>query len=149
MIIEKGSLMLKKLFITTAAAAAVSVPLAGAAWAAPSDNNPPGKGGVPSEAGSALAALGLPTDPFKPTDPSSTDPRVSPGSAFSQAAKLPGNTPTAYGNLLNGTFQTVNIDTDFGPTKPGQVTKLFTPGCNQGNSSQVPDSGNPAVGGCF
>jgi hypothetical protein len=49
--------MIKKLFITAAAAAAVSVPLAGAAWAdPPSDNNPPGQGatgpGVPHEAGS-------------------------------------------------------------------------------------------------
>ena len=37
--------MIKKLFITAAAAAAVSVPLAGAAWADPpseKSNNPPG-----------------------------------------------------------------------------------------------------------
>ena len=32
--------MLKKLFVTAAAAAAVSVPLAGAAWADPADTTP-------------------------------------------------------------------------------------------------------------
>jgi hypothetical protein len=35
--------MLKKLFFTAAAAAAVSVRLAGVARATPSDNNPPGQ----------------------------------------------------------------------------------------------------------
>ena len=38
-IIERGVLMFKKLIFTAAAAAVVSVPLAGAAWATP-DNNP-------------------------------------------------------------------------------------------------------------
>ena len=47
--------MLKKLFVAAAAAAAVSVPLAGVAWAdKPSDpgsngNGSNGKGGIPNE----------------------------------------------------------------------------------------------------
>lgn len=41
--------MFKKVFITAAAAAAVSVPLAGAAWADPTTNPPPGPGGVPGD----------------------------------------------------------------------------------------------------
>ena len=54
--------MLKKLFVTAAAAAAVSVPLAGVAWAEPSsDNNPPGQGptgpGVPRQAGAYLDSV--------------------------------------------------------------------------------------------
>ena len=61
--------MLKKLFVTAAAAAAVSVPLAGVAWADkpddPGSNAADGisKGGVPAKAGTAVADLGLPTDP--------------------------------------------------------------------------------------
>lgn len=35
--------MFKKLFFTAAAAAAVSVPLAGVAWATPANNDPPGQ----------------------------------------------------------------------------------------------------------
>ena len=51
--------MLKKLFVTAAAAAAVSVPLAGVAWAdKPSDPGSNGKGlgqgGVPAAAGGYL-----------------------------------------------------------------------------------------------
>ena len=49
--------MLKKLFFAPAAAAAVSVPLAGVAWAdKPSDpgGNGVGKGGVPATVGEAL-----------------------------------------------------------------------------------------------
>ena len=51
--------MLKKVFITAAAAAAVSVPLAGAAWADPTEDNPgvPGNnmGTPPGESFSGLA----------------------------------------------------------------------------------------------
>ena len=48
--------MLKKLFVTAAAAAAVSVPLAGVAWADTGDSNGNGigAGGVPQKAGTVL-----------------------------------------------------------------------------------------------
>ena len=53
--------MLEKLFITAAAAASVSVPLAGVAWATPSDNNPPGHDasgpGIPHAVGATLGTL--------------------------------------------------------------------------------------------
>ncbi len=55
--------MLKKLFITAAAAAAVSVPLAGIAQAAPSDNGNDGgvgKGGIPARAGAVLDSVNTP-----------------------------------------------------------------------------------------
>jgi hypothetical protein len=49
---------LKKLVVAAAAAAVVSVPLAGAAWADPSTAPPPGPGGVPSEIGEIQGAPG-------------------------------------------------------------------------------------------
>src|SRR6185312_1318569 len=123
--------MLKKLFVTAAAAAAMSVPLAGVAWATPSDNNPPGQGatgpGVPHELGGYLA---------------SPDP-VPPGELFNSAKDFyevlhPGqkapNTPVAFGEFVDAFYG----NTTFGPTPPGLGTKTFTPGCG---------SGHVAVGG--
>jgi hypothetical protein len=51
--------MLKKLFITGAAAAAVSVPLAGAAWADPGDpsGNGLGQGGIPKRVGQEVVPV--------------------------------------------------------------------------------------------
>jgi hypothetical protein len=146
--------MLKKLFITASAAAAVSVPLAGVAWAAPSsdagsNSNGVGKGGVPAAAGEALhnnyPALysGAP---------------VTPGSVFSGAAqaKPPGTSlPDAYGASLTGLFNTAGLPNVFpsgsapavpppagttysvGPTVPGSVVKLFTPACAKANGKQA------------
>ena len=70
--------MLKKLFVTAAAAAAVSVPLAGAAWADPTGDNP----GVPGNIGSGN----------------------SPGSIISDFAKAGERIPPAPGPL--GAFNT-------------------------------------------
>jgi hypothetical protein len=55
--------MLKKLFITAAAAAAMSVPFAGVAWAEPpsdpgSSDNGVGPGGVPEKLGNFLDSMG-------------------------------------------------------------------------------------------
>ena len=136
-IIEKGSLMLKKLFITAAAAAAVSAPLAGVASAdKPSDVSvPPGQSdvgpGVPNVAGNFIDtnAPGL--------NPAGTGNPLPPGQEFNFAKSLsPGvNTPQAVGNFVNGFYGT----TDFGKLPPGLATKTFTPGCASGNTATSPN----------
>jgi hypothetical protein len=91
--------MLKKLLVTAAAAAAVSVPLAGVAWAdKPSDpgSNGNGPGGVPADVGAALNRNYPVTNPL---DANGQVVPVSPGSVFSTAAttKPPGTSlPEAY-----------------------------------------------------
>src|SRR4051794_26231202 len=99
--------MLKKLFATAAAAAAVSVSLAGAAWATPSDNNPPGQGttgpGMPHEIGAfgdavAAANLNLPS-----INPRGSGP-LPPGQEYSAIAKLPGSTPEAVAGVVNDIY---------------------------------------------
>jgi hypothetical protein len=157
--------MLKKLFVTAAAAAAVSVPLAGVAWAdpPPDRNNPPGQGGVPAEAGAAVAGTGLPTDPnplipgkFPPSDKGF--PRLSPGSAFSVGAKTPCaggvkcNAPEGYAVALNNSFAIAPNPpegdvTHFVRVIPGSATRLFTPGCGRGNGPVPTSGGDPQ--GCF
>ena len=149
--------MIKKLFITAAAAAAVSVPLAGAAWAdAPTDpNNPPGhpestdtKPGIPGEAGSFADAVGINPKPGKP---------LPPGQFFKNVAKIPGlSTPEAAQGVIEGLYNnpavpdipdapttgTVKLE---GPVPPGMATKSFTPACESGHTAtddQV-NSGNP------
>ena len=143
--------MLKKLIVTAAAAAAMSVPLAGVACAdKPSDPGSNGKGlgqgGVPAAAGAYLQRT------YPDADPPFPD-KVTPGSVFSQAAKLPGNTPEGYGAALTQQFNTLGLPDVFpsgsspeatpppmgttytvGPTIPGSVVKLFTPGCSSGKS---------------
>jgi hypothetical protein len=124
--------MLKKLFVTAAAAAAVSVPLAGVAWAdqpadAADNGNGNKAGGVPQDAGDALASLGA-----------GDGSRVTPGSVFSVSAKKDGNTPDAYGKDLTdfwSVFGPLNGEPAYvlDTTPPGKATKVFTPGCNNGN----------------
>ena len=147
--------MLKKLFVTAAAAAAMSVPLAGVACAdKPSDPGSNGKGlgqgGVPAAAGAYLQRT------YPDADPPFPD-KVTPGSVFSQAAKLPGNTPEGYGAALTQQFNTLGLPDVFpsgsspeatpppmgttytvGPTIPGSVVKLFTPGCSKGRAHGPP-----------
>ena len=160
--------MLKKLLVTAAAAAAVSVPLAGVAWAdKPSDPGSNGKGlgqgGVPAAAGGYL----------QKTYPDANFPdKVTPGSVFSQAAKLPGNTPEGYGAALTQQFNSLGLPDVFpsgsspaapppmgttytvGPTIPGSVVKLFTPGCVNGKGPRpsvtvtVNDSSESVGFGC-
>jgi hypothetical protein len=137
--------MLKKLLVTAAAAAAMSVPLAGVAWAdQPADpgsnGNGLGQGGVPVAAGEALNR----------NYPGAFPDKVPPGSIFSDAAKLSGNLPEGYGAALTQLFNTAGLPDVFpggtapaipppsgttievGPTVPGSVVKLFTPGCVNG-----------------
>ncbi|AFM15902.1 hypothetical protein Mycch_1093 [Mycolicibacterium chubuense NBB4] len=142
--------MLKKLFITAAATAAVSVPLAGTAWATPSDtpNNPPGhpqstntKPGIPGEAGATLDAISAanPTQPNLNTN--GTGNPISPGQVFNAAKdQYPGvNTPTAVEAYVDNAYsaylgvQGSNFAADGLP--PGLTVKSFTPGCKSGNTA--------------
>ena len=126
--------MLKKLFFTAAAAAAVSVPLAGAAWATPSDNNPPGQGatgpGVPHEIGGYLDSANANPNP------------VPPGKLFNMAKEGfggPGvSTPAAIGDFVNFFYNSAGVPTTFGPTAPGLATKTFTPACLSGRTATDP-----------
>ena len=127
--------MLKKLFVTAAAAAAVAVPLAGVAWAdPPSDNNPPpGQSdagpGVPNVVGNFLSDAGA--------NPNGSG-KVTPGQEFNVAKDLfPGvSTPEALGDFVNGFYQGT---TDFDKVAPGLATKTFTPGCKSGHTSTSPN----------
>jgi hypothetical protein len=141
--------MFKKLFITAAAVAAVSVPLAGAAWAAPSNNGNDGgvgKGGVPARAGAVLDSVNTPPG-APPLNPNGVGEKVTPGDLVHLAKDAsPGvPTPDAVGNLLtavNSTYPpagsppgTPPLDVVFGPTSPGHVAKTLTPGCGQGSTA--------------
>jgi hypothetical protein len=119
--------MFSKMMITMAAAAAVSVPFAGAAWAdPPSDNNPPGHAttgpGLPNE------AAGL----FGSPDP------ITPGSVFSTLPKTKGeSTPEAVRDFLNDVFY-AGTGANFAPTPPGVTIKTFTPACRSGRTASDP-----------
>jgi hypothetical protein len=133
--------MFKKLFFIAAAAAAVSVPLAGAAWATPSNNNPPGQGatgpGIPNEAGGFLDSVGA--------NPNGKGNPVPPGQEFNVAKDLfkgPGvSTPDAVGDFVNA-FYGPNTN-GFGSIPPGQATKSFTPGCGSGHTASDGPGGVP------
>jgi hypothetical protein len=147
--------MLKKLFISAAAAAAVSVPLAGAAWAdPPSDPGPSspgtpsgngiGQGGVPKKAGSYFDSVSAANPGLPNLNPNGSGP-IAPGTVFSTVAKLPGNTPDALGGFVNtiyGAYGTPEsggpVVTTFGKTPPGLATKTFTPGCLSGRTATDP-----------
>ncbi|BBX67638.1 hypothetical protein [Mycolicibacterium psychrotolerans] len=121
--------MIKKVFITAAAAVVMSVPLAGVAWADPApdggNNNPVGgPGGMPDKIGTA-AGLSEPKTP---------------GSAFSDAKAYyesqhggaHTNTPTAYTEYIN-TFVAPTLGAQPWETTPGGIgIKTFTSGCNNG-----------------
>jgi hypothetical protein len=137
--------MLKKLFVTVAAAAAVSVPLAGVAWADPpsdpgSNGNGLGKGGIPTKLGNSLSNS---VSPNANPNPGGVGP-VTPGSAINMAKDLfPGvSTPVAVGDFLTafGATHTSAVPgfnpqtTPFGPTAPGLVIKALSPGCGNGHT---------------
>jgi hypothetical protein len=148
--------MLKKLFTTAAAAAAVSVPLAGAAWAAPGDNQGNdggiGKGGIPQRAGTFADTASIPS-----ANPGGGP--ITPGAIFNMAKDLsPGvSTPVAYQNFLNAFFTPISegglgfvsalgppcdgsgtpcVQTQYAnPVPPGLAVKVLTPGCSNGRSA--------------
>jgi hypothetical protein len=106
--------MLKKLSVGVVSAGALSLCLAAAAWADPGNGNGNGAGGIPGKIGTQLNAPGP----------------VTPGSVVSVLAKEPGtNTPTAVGAYESENFGAPNV-----PTPPGQVVRIFTPGCKAGGS---------------
>ena len=127
--------MLKKLFISAAAAAAVSVPLAGVAWATPSDNNPPGQPGPGATGPGIPHAAGAFGDSVN-QNPNGPGERVPPGQEFNIAKDaFPGAPiPVAVGQFVNGVYASVGVPTQFGPTPPGLATKTFTPGCKSGHT---------------
>ena len=137
--------MFKKLFITAAAAAAVSVPLAGAAWATPSDNNPPGHDasgpGIPNAVGASLDAVSAANPSLPNLNPNGTGNPVPPGQAFNAAKdQYPGvSTPTAVGAFVDNEFANyLGIPgTAFGTDglPPGLAVKSFTPGCKSGHTA--------------
>ena len=148
--------MLKKLFVTAAAAAALSVPLAGVAWAdAPTDpNNPPGhpastdtKPGIPGEAGSFADAVGINPKPGQP---------LPPGQFFKNIAKMPGSTPVAAKGVVENLYNTIpdipgapvtgTVVLD-APVPPGMATKTFTPACTSGHTvlNDNVNGGNPVA----
>jgi hypothetical protein len=146
----------KKLFITAAAAAAVSVPLAGVAWAGPPSDNAapgaPGKGGIPQKAGSFFDSVSAANPGLPNLNPNGSGP-IAPGKVFSTIAKLPGSAPDALGGFVNtiyGTYGTpeaggVPVKTTFGKTPLGLAIKTFTPGCSRGRTATDPavNGGNP------
>jgi hypothetical protein len=104
--------MLKKLFVTAAAAAAVSVPLAGLAYADQPDDPGAGNQGVPDRAAAAVEAFGGSVDGFQ----SGNSTVVAPGTAYSTGAKVPGlNTPDGYGVALNTYWENQGIDPQRSP----------------------------------
>jgi hypothetical protein len=144
--------MLKKLFITAAAAAAVSIPLAGVAWADSGSSSPStpngsgiGKGGIPQKAGSYFDSVSAANPGLPNLNPNGSGP-VAPGTVFSTIAKLPGNTPdaaAAFVNSLYGAYGTpetggVPVVTAFSVISPGLATKTFTPGCSSGHTLTDP-----------
>jgi hypothetical protein len=141
--------MFKKVLVAVVAAGAMSVPLAGGAWADKPDDpgsngNGLGQGGVPQKTGTFVNSFGPDADGNLPNP---TGGPVPPGSIFKTGAKMPGlNAPAGYGAALDQFFATraTPIETNFGPTVPGSATKLLTPGCGHGQGP-VPNSNNPSV----
>jgi hypothetical protein len=146
--------MLKKLFVTAAAAAAVSVPLAGVAWADKPADPGAGNNGVPDRATAAVVSQlrdnGVPEPVINAVldaNQSGNSGVVAPGTAYSTGAKVDGlNAPDGYGVALNDFYSNPLIGIDpgsvnpfdpgqpFGRTIPGSVTRAFTPGCAQHSS---------------
>lgn len=124
--------MFKKLFVTAAAAAAVSVPLAGMAWAdQPADpganGNGIGAGGVPKVVGEVADRFG--------TNPNQGEP-LAPGAVFRNLAKEPGNLPDAYRDSLNiYVVPKLGLPPLTTPIRPGLGIKTVTPACGHGKTA--------------
>jgi hypothetical protein len=125
--------MLKKLFVTAAAAAAVSVPLAGVAWADPPSDPGSGNQGVPDRAtGYVESTFGA--DALEGLQSGSSG-VVAPGTAFQLGAKTdcdgaPCNTPDGYAAALNNFYVTQGFpNPGLERTIPGSAVTQFTPGC--------------------
>lgn len=154
--------MFKKLCIAAAAAGAISVPLAGAAWADPADpssNDPSsngngiGQGGVPQKAGAWSDAISAANPNLPSVNPNGSGP-LAPGQFFSDLAKMPGNAPKAgadAANFIYGYYTIPDVSdtpnqTNFEFLPPGLSTKEFTPACSTGHTASDPavNGGDPA-----
>jgi hypothetical protein len=121
--------MLKKLFITAAAAAAMSVPLAAVASAdRPAD---PGAGnqGVPDRATNFVEST-FGTDATDGLQ-SGNSGVVAPGTVYAQGAQLPdANAPDGYATVLNGFYQSQGFpNPNYDSVVPGSATRQLTAGC--------------------
>lgn len=139
--------MLKKLFITAAGAAVVSVPLAGAAWATPANNEPPGQRdttsgqpGIPGVVGQVGDSVNVNPHPGEALPPgqalsSTNDNSVTiydgNGTPVAEVPVAGGNAPARYGDFLRQAGYPVAP----GEKVPyGQGVKAATPGCASGTT---------------
>ncbi|HKV20268.1 MAG TPA: hypothetical protein VJR50_14650 [Mycobacterium sp.] len=141
--------MIKKMIVAAAAAGAVSVPLAGLAWAEPPDDpgsNGIGAGGMPDKLGNFVE------HGIEPANTGLKAP-LPLGAVVRGLAKTPTvNTPDAVAafeadlwkthDLANG--QDITSD-GWGNITPGLAIKPLTPGCEKGRSA-VPDGAPKCVG---
>ena len=145
--------MFKKLFFTAAAAAAVSVPLAGAAWAEPANNNPPGhpepnpisgvtpdKKGIPGVVGVVSDVVGTNPNPGQALPPGQGLKGLKDGSTintvFGPVTVTGDNRPELYGSFIEQVLPKLGIpvgDLDKLPT--GLGIKAATPACGSGNTA--------------
>jgi hypothetical protein len=141
--------MIKKALLAAIATGALSVPLAGMAWAEPpsdpgSHENAIGQGGVPTKLGtfvdSGITGKVAGTPSLNPGGGPTP-----PGKVFiSGAAKAPGPTPDAMGQLesqiwsaytlADGTEIPSKLE-EWGNITPGLALKPLTPGCDKGRSA--------------
>jgi hypothetical protein len=145
--------MIKKALVAVIAAGAMSVPLAGVASAdQPSDpgstDNAIGQGGVPTKLGTFVDTGITGKQPGTPSLNPGGAP-TPPGKVFiSGAAKAPGPTPLAMGQLESQIWSAYNLadgtaipsdPAEWGNVPPGLAIKPLTPGCDKGRSA-VPGS---------
>ena len=136
--------MFKKLFIAAAAAAAVSVPLAGAAWAEPANNQPPGQRdtnsgqkGIPGVVGDVADQLGVNANPGQAVPPGQGFNELKDGFITVTTPQGPveltiagGNTPERYADFLN------QLNYPAGDKLPtGLGVKSGTPACKSGQTA--------------
>ena len=148
--------MIKKALLAMVAVGALSVPLAGAAWADPPSDNAapgaPGEGGIPQKAGSFFDSVSAANPGLPNLNPNGSGP-IAPGTVFSTIAKLPGSTPDAAAAFVNTIYSVygtpeaggVPVVTTFEVVRPGLAIKTFTPGCSSGRTATDPavNGGNP------
>jgi hypothetical protein len=135
-------MMIKKVLAGAIAAGALSVPLAGVAWAEPASNpdaggSAVGEGGIPEKLGDFLESDVTPN--ANPNGPDGGP--VTVGSIVKGLTAVEGNVPDALGEFETGLWSThvlLNgepIQTVWGTTPPGLAIKPLTPGCSHGRSA--------------
>ena len=140
--------MFKKALLVVIATGTLSVPLAGMAWAEPpsdpgSTDNGVGQGGIPTKLGTFVDTGITGKQPGTPSRNPGGAP-TPPGKVFiSQAAKAPGPTPAAMGQLESQIWSAYTLadgtivpsdPAEWGNVPPGLAIKPLTPGCDKGRS---------------